>query len=188
MITTVDISFSNADIFQGMIGKTFEKYKCDPFVFSPSVYGIIGFYIGADIFELTALHESVNRFYSDEDVAVFRIRKAEEEEIVTFMDEGKMIETPVRDTIYSIDLIKDYETVSHRGEDRTLISTKGIIIHLNDGNEISFEIGTWFSEFITIQKGYNLIEKFTPTQEFIEEWEGCNGYDANVRREVITIH
>ena len=84
----VDISFSNTDMLRGMIGKTFEKYKCDPFVFSPSVYGIVGFFIGTDIYRLTSLTRNVSRFYTDEDVAVFQIDKATEEGIVTMMDEG----------------------------------------------------------------------------------------------------
>jgi hypothetical protein len=186
-VKAVDISFSNTDMLRGMIGKTFEKYKCDPFVFSPSVYGIVGFFIGTDIYRLTSLTRNVSRFYTDEDVAVFQIDKATEEGIVTMMDEGQMIDTPVKDTIQSIDLVIDRETISHNGEDRTLISTKGIVFNLAGGNEISFEIRTWFSEFITIQKGYDLIKKFTPTEEFLEEWEDSAGYDASVRREVVTI-
>lgn len=184
----VDISFSNTDILRGMIGKTFEKYKCDPFVFSPSVYGIVGFYIGTEIYRLTSLTKSVSRFFSDEEVAVFQMDKVTDEDIVTMMDEGQMIDTPVKDTVQSIDLIIDQEKVSHNGEDRTLISTKGIIFHLASGNELSFEIRTWFSEFITIQKGYELIKKFIPTQEFLDEWEDSDGYEASIRREVITIH
>ena len=30
------------EIFKKMIGKQFNKYKCDPFEFSTSVYGIVG--------------------------------------------------------------------------------------------------------------------------------------------------
>lgn len=182
-----DISFSDIAIFKGMIGQVFDKYKCDPFVFSPSVYGIVGIYIGKDIFKMTSLQKSVSRFYADEDVATFQFAHARDNEIVTMMDKGQMIETPVKDTIKLIDIINDYETVSHNGEERMLISTKGIIFHLDGGNEISFEIGTWFSEFITIRKGYNLIQNFTQIQDFLEEWEDSDGYKAKARREVITI-
>lgn len=184
---TVDISFSNTDMLKGMIGQVFEKYKCDPFVFSPSVYGIVGFYIGKNIFRMTSLQKVVSRFYADEEVATFQFAHATDDEIVTLMDNGQMIETPVKDTIKVIDVINDYETVSHNGEERTLISTKGIIFYLDGGNEISFEIGTWFSEFITIRKGYELIQKFTQIQDFLEEWEDSVGYEADARREVVTI-
>jgi hypothetical protein len=53
--------------------------------------------------------------------------------------------------------------------------------------EISFEIRTWFSEMITVEKGYDLIEKFTPIDDFLEEWEGCDGYNAKSTREIITL-
>lgn len=186
---TVDISFFDfdTDIFRGMIGQKFEKYKCDPFVFSPSVYGIVGIFIGEDVFKLTSISKVVHRFFSDEDVAIFQFEKTTKEDIVTMMDEGQMIETPVMDTITAIDLINDRETVSHNGDERNLLSTKGIIFHLEDGNEISFEIRTWFSEFITIQKGYDLIQKFVPEKDFLEEWEDSEGYVPSVRREVISI-
>ena len=75
---TVDISYFDTDTLRGMIGKTFKKYRCDPFLFSPSVYGIIGFYIGTDIFSLTSFTRNVSRFYVDEDVAVFQIDKVTE--------------------------------------------------------------------------------------------------------------
>lgn len=182
-----DISFVDIDIFRGMIGCIFEKYKCDPFVFSPNVYGIVGFYIGADAFKLTSLHKTVNRFFAEEDVAAFQFEKTDDKNLVTMMDGGQMIETPVKDVICAIDLVKDYETVSHNGDERTFVSTKGIIFHLKGGNEVSFEIKTWFSEFITIQKGYNLIEKFASTEDFLDEWEDSEGYEAKVRREAIKI-
>ena len=183
----VDVSFSNTDIFRGMIGQTFEKYKCDPFVFSPSVYGIVGFYIGKDIYKMTALQQTTERFYANEDVVTFQFGQADDDEIVTMADEGQMIETPVKDTIKRIDIINDHETVSHDGDEHTLISTKGMIFYMTGGNEISFEIRTWFSEFITIRKGYDLIKKFAPKEEFLEEWEESDGYDASVHREVFTI-
>ena len=34
----------NEDIFKRMIGKQFYKYKCDPFVFTNTVTGIVGLY------------------------------------------------------------------------------------------------------------------------------------------------
>lgn len=186
-MSTVDISITGQEIFRTMIGRPFMKYKCDPFVFSPSVYGIVGFYIGEDVFKMTALHKTVSRFFENDDVTVLQLEIATDKDIVTMMDEGQMIETPVKDVIRSIDIIKDHETVSHQNDDRTLISTKGIIFHLEGGNEISFEIGTWFSEFITVRKGYDLIQKFKKTQDFLEEWEGNQSYMASVWREIITI-
>ena len=66
-------------------------------------------------------------------------------------------------------------------------STKGIIFHLASGNEISFEIGTWFSEMITIRRGYELVKSFTSVEEFLEDWEDSEGYFPECNREVKTI-
>ena len=182
-----DISFNNLDLLQGLIGKPFTKYKSDPFVFSPSVFGIIGCYIGNDVFKLTALQKMTSRFFTEDNIATFSFEPSADSEIVSMMDNGQMIETPVKDTILSIDLINDTEIVSNNNESRALVSTKGIIFHLTGGNEISFEIGTWFSEFITIRKGYNLIQQFIPTQDFIDEWSDSDGYTPAVDRSVTTI-
>ena len=38
--------------------------------------------------------------------------------------------------------------------------------------ELSFEKNIWFSEDITVGKGYNLIDRFTPASEFEEGWSG----------------
>ena len=186
MIIT-DVSVKNTDVFQKMIGKSFDKYRCDPFVFTPSVYGIVGIYISGEAYKITSLHQHVERFYSNEDVAIMSVDSASDKEIVTMMDDGELIDTPIKDTIVSIDLINDREIVYHEEEQRIFISTKGIIFHLKSGNEVSFEIDTWFSEMITIKRGYELIKQFTPLEDFAEEWEDCEGYTPECSREIITI-
>lgn len=40
------------EIFKRMISQKFIKYKCDPFVFTNTVTGIVGLYIGEKVFEL----------------------------------------------------------------------------------------------------------------------------------------
>lgn len=185
----VDIRLDRAtmEVLKNMIGKTFEQYSCDPFVFTPNVFGIVGFRIGGETYKMTSNLESIQRFFHDDDVAVMRITHCQSGEIVSMMDGGQMIDTPVQDTIISIDIVNDRETVSHDGEKKELLSTKGIVFHLTSGNEISFEIGTWFSEMITIRRGYELIKQFTPLAGFAEEWEDSEGYAPDCSREVITV-
>ena len=171
-----------------MIGKQFNRFKCDPFLYSPTVYGIVGIYVDDEPFKITSLFESEMRFFNPDDVAVFRIKHADETEIKTFMDGGTLIETPVLNKIVSIDIVIDHQSLEHGGETQTLDYTVGLIFHLENTVEISFEIKTWFSEMITIQKGYKLIEKFTAVDDFLEEWEGCEGYMAKCTREIVTIN
>ena len=65
-------------------------------------------------------------------------------------------------------MVNDLKTLSHDEVQKELLSTKGIIFHLAGGNEISFEIGTWFSEMITICRGYELIKQFTPLADLMK--------------------
>ena len=174
-------------VFKSMIGKRFEKYKCDPFVYSPMVYGIVGIYVGGAVYKLTSLCESVVRFFNTDDVAVFRIEQTTDAEIKSFMDGGELIETPVSNKIVAIDIVTDHQKLEHGGETRSLDYSVGIVFHLEDEREISFEIKTWFSEMITIEKGYKLIEKFKSVNDFLEEWEDCDGYAAKCERETVSL-
>ena len=187
MNTSIIISNKEFDLLKSMIGKTFDKYKCDPFINSPMVYGIVGIYINDKAIKITSPLKEVQRFLEIEEVASLQIDESTNENIKTFMDDGEMIDTPVNSKIKSISVVNDYQTIEHKGQIYEFNSTVGLIFLLEDSREISFEIGTWFSEMITIQKGYNLIDKFTPIDDFIEEWEDCEGYIPNSKREVIVI-
>ncbi len=185
----VDISFNNTtiEILAGMIGKRFEAFSSDPFIFAPDVFGIVGFQIDGRSFKMTSDLEVVQRFYHEDDVAVMKVTECQRSEIVSRMVNGHLVITPVQDTITSIDVVNDRESVAHSGERKEMLSTKGVIFHLASGNEISFEIGTWFSEMITIRRGYELIKQFTPLADFYEEWEDSEGYTPECSREVISV-
>ena len=182
-----DITLKDTELIQSLIGKKFEKIKCDAFVFSPTVFGIIGLYVDGKIFKLTSLLKPVERFYSNEEVAQLKIELANDSEIKSMMDDGEMIETPVNDIIRSVIIINDDEMISHASEQRVFSSTKGIVFQLKSGNEISFEIGTWFSEFITVRRGYTLVKQFASTNDFLEEWEDSADYNPSVERNIITL-
>ena len=187
MTNSAIISKNEIDILKNMIGKTFDKYKCDPFINSPMVYGIVGIYVGGKSFKLTSLLKEVNRFLTTDEVAQFEITETIDDDIKTFMIDGEMIETPVKSKIKSISIVNDFQTIEHQERLYEFNSTVGLIFALEDSREISFELGTWFSEMITIQRGYNLIEKFTPTTDFFEEWEDCDGYIPKVKRKITVI-
>lgn len=178
----IDISFNSitTKMLKGIIGKTFDFYCCDPLEFSSSVLGIVGFKIEGKFYKLTCELEQTTRFWNEDEIARLRLEKCGNQKPETRMDGGAMIDAPVHDTIVKIDLVNDFESVAFENDHRTLYSTKGLIFYLSSGNEISFESGTWFSEMITIQRGYYLIDKFTPVDDFLEEWENCKGYTASV--------
>ena len=185
----VDISFSGAatGLLKGIIGKTFDLYSCDPFEFSPSVFGIVGIKVEDKFYKLTCNLEKAIRFWNEDEIAQLRFEECGDQRPESRMDGGTMIDMPIRDKIVGIDVINDLESVTFDGEKRTFRSTKGIIFRLSSGNEISFEVDTWFSEMITIQRGYNLIDKFTSVDDFLEEWEDCKGYTATVERTIVSL-
>lgn len=50
------------------------------------------------------------------------------------------------------------------------LTSKSFIIELADGLEISFEREIWFSEEINIERGYKLVNKFSPISTITEGW------------------
>ena len=175
------------NVFKGMIGKRFDKFKCDPFVYSPMVYGIVGIYVDDEVYKLTAQLESVKRFFSTDEVAVFRIGQTTDAEVKSYMDGGELIETPVSSRIIAIDIVTDHQCVENNGTVQSLDYSIAVVFHLEDERDISFEIKTWFSEMITVEKGYNLIDKIESVDSFLEEWDGCEGYSAKCSREIVSL-
>lgn len=187
MITSTIITKNEYDILKKMIGKCFQKFKCDPFIYTPMVYGVVGLYIDNNVYKLTSLFDNVKRFLANDDVAKFKLECSNDESIKTFMDNGKLINNYVNQTINTITVVNDHQSITYEDKVYKFNSTVGIIFKLDDDLEISFEIGTWFSEMITIKKGYDLLDKFTPIDDFYEEWKDCEGYEPKCTREVVVI-
>ena len=173
-------------IFTNIKGCQFEQYKADPFVYSPMVFGIVGISVNGESYKITARLKEAQRFYTTEEVVCLEIEKVAEENIYSLMDDGEMITTPVYNTIHSVEVVTDFQTISKDSDVKEFTHTVGYIFKMIDGLEISFEIGSWYSEMITIRKGYDLINRFTPVEEFYEEWEDT-GFKAECRREIKVI-
>lgn len=69
------------EIFKRMISQKFIKYKCDPFVFTNTVTGIVGLYIGEKVFELKNEQTAFQYFDSMDDVALWNIKEISDSEI-----------------------------------------------------------------------------------------------------------
>ena len=76
---TIDVRFSASDMaeIKSMVGKRMIGYKCDPFIFSTSVYGIVGIRLEDTSYAFTNSLEVMDYFGDPEDVARFRISKVE---------------------------------------------------------------------------------------------------------------
>lgn len=187
-MVTIDKRFNanELDIIKEMSGKVFEGYECDPFIFTTSVYGIIGLHVGGKAYTITNFVQVENYYGRDEDVANFRVDIAKPGAIHSYMDGGKLINTPVDSTISRVRVINEHQKLFYRGEQTYDVQvTRGIIFELSDGRQISFEKDVWFSEEITIERGDDVISKFTPCEEFIHNWDGADDYRAECSREEI---
>lgn len=162
----------NEAIFREMVGKQFLKYKCDPFVYANSVTAIVGLYIGDEIFELNNNQTTVDYFGTEDDCAVFSMKKIQEDSIVSLFDDVEQIDTPVAEAIRKITLVNENQRIYENGEQTYNVwLTRGIIFHFKE-REISFEKDNVpFSEEIIIQRGYNLIDKFSSKNDFLEGWD-----------------
>ncbi len=174
-MTDLTLDADSMNILKSMVGKQLRHYSHDPFYFRPVVFNVVGFYIGEESFKLEVKRKVVEYFFDVDDVSYMTFAKSEPEKIVSKLLNGKLIDVPTLDTIVGIDVVNDREIVTCGGVRREVFSTKGVIFRLATGNEISFEIQPWFSEMITIRRGYDLIKSFVPLEDFLEDWEPEEG-------------
>lgn len=71
-------------------------------------------------------------------------------------------------------------------EKKFLVYKKLFIFKFKDKYELSFEKNILFSEEISIEKGYNLIERFSPISEFEESWS--EEFIGKCERDIIIIN
>ncbi len=175
------------DLLKEFIGKKFVKFKMDPIEYSPVSIEHVGLYIGEKIYELSAKQKKINRFFSEDEVALFNISEAKESDLVSRLEGVDFIDVPVNEVVKSIFMVVDTETVTHNVESREMKTVKALVFGLEGGNEVSFEISEWFSDIINVEKGYELIEKVQSIDDFLEEWEDCEEYVPSVTREIVKI-
>ena len=162
------------------------KYKCDPFEFSTSVYGIVGIAFEDASYAFTNLTEVIDYYGEQEDVALFKIERKPFSVIQSLIHNQTMIETPVESIISEIIVVNEHQQLFENKEQTyDVLLTRGIIFRFIDGLELSLEKNIWFSEDITVKKGYNLIDNFSPTSEFVESWSGS--YRGECSRETVLL-
>lgn len=184
----IDVRFNHTELglIKEMLGKVLRKYKCDPFEFSTAVYGIVGICTSDSAYAVTNEISVLDYYGAMEDVAVLGIKKSTEEEIQSLIIGNTMISMPVNKIIKEVDIVNEHQQVFENDiKTYDVWLTRGIIIRLEDDTEISLEKNVWFSEMITVDKGMNLLKKFTPVKEFADDWEG--DFRGECSREVVTI-
>lgn len=185
---TIDIRFDDhmISILKSMVGKKLLRYKCDPFIYSPVVYGLVGVCTDSGSFAFTNRIEVLDHYGADEDVAVFRLEERPEDQIVSLVQDVKIVDIPVNRFIQEIQLINEHQMLYMNGtQTYDVWLTRGVIFIMDDGLEISLEKNVWFSEMITVNRGEHLIDAFAPTGNFSDDWEAP--YLGKCERETIRI-
>lgn len=158
-------------IFNAMVGKTLESICHDPFVYSNSVYGIAGMKVEDTYYKVSNEIEVRDYFGEKEDVAVFNISEDIPENIHSMIEDSSMITVPINQKIKYIDVVNEHQCLYENGaQTYDVWITRGFVVELEDGLQISFEKEIWFSKDINIERGYNLIDKFFPVNRVIEGW------------------
>lgn len=180
---TIDMRF-DYNVFKQMIGKTFNKYRSDEFVFNNSVTGTVGIFVDENVYEFSNEQKTVDYFGQQDDYAVFEISTSSENKIKSFFDNTKQIDTPVNQIIKKITVINENQQLFKNGlQTYNVWLTRGIIFDLGD-REIAFRKDPCpFSEEIEIYRGYDLINKFPKNTDFLEGW----GNDETPKTENQTI-
>ena len=185
---TIDVRLPATDMtnLQDMIGKRLDGYKRDSFLGSADVYGIVGLRVEGDAWTFTNFIEVADYYGADEDVAIFRMQRVAWDDIRSCFPSEAMTETPVGRVISSIDVVNERQKL-FVGEVQTyaVCLTRGIVFKFDDGSELSFEKSIWFSEIITVKKGCDLVQSFSPTDEFVESWE--DDHRGECSREIVEL-
>lgn len=174
------------EIFKKMISQKFIKYKCDPFVFTNTVTGIAGLYIGEKVFELKNEQTAFQYFDSMDDVALWNIKEVNDLEIHSVFENTEQIDTSINQNINSITLVNEHQTVNIQNQEYDLWLTRAIVFHLENCDIYFEKDSTAFSEEIEIKRGYDLLSEFPKRNDyFLDQW--IEGIKSDVQTEFIEI-
>ena len=189
MMKKVDNRLNESEMqsLRNMIGKQFEKYRCDPFEFSSSVYLTVGIFADGMVFELRNEQQIVDDFGVVADVAIFTLSESLDEKIESGSEGIIQIDTPINEIIKAIRVVNENQRLYENGvQTYDVWLTRGIIFSFNE-RELSFEKDfVSFSEEINIRRGVELLDTFCGTEHFQENWEK-DGTVPECSREIMTI-
>jgi hypothetical protein len=175
----IDVRFNEEEInfIKEMVGTTLTKVKCDYSYIPCRAYGFVGVITDKNTYEFSNQIQVMDFFGDKEDVADFRLRSCLESQIKSAFLNGKLKDVPINKIIKEIDVVNEHQKLfENEIQTYDVWVTRGVIFKLIDGEEVSIEKSVWFSEVIELERGVNLLNKFTPVEEFAEEFtEDCRG-------------
>ena len=179
---TIDIRLNENErqALHALIGTEFTSMQHDEFTFVNSSTEVVAFDFYGKHYYLYSFTEPMDYYGADEDIAVWTF----EEKRYPIVDDKHFICTPVKAIINGVSIVQENQRVYKEGEQiYNVWLTRGIIFDLGD-HQISFEKAVWFSEEIYIQRGNDLIKRFTPTEEFCKADNWGSGMTAECTRTI----
>ena len=166
---SIDIRFKSSEmqLLQSIIGNKITSISHDRFMFVNASSQVVQINSTNGEFYLYSFCEPLEYFGTTEDVAVWSL----EEKRYKVVDSKDFIDNPINEVVKNIFLIQENQRLyKNRKQIYDVWLTKGIIFDFGT-YQLSFEKAIWFSEEIYIQKGYDLIEKFAPVSDFVNnDW------------------
>ena len=152
-------------LLKQMIGCEFDKIVHDEFTYTNSVYGRVSLFINDRIYSIDN-ETKVVEFYGDkEDIAIIDLKEINIDQVKSLISTKKQIDMPIRRIIKSIDIINYHINVKYDKKEYDNTWTEGIIFDFGD-KQLSFERTDSFTEMIEINKGYDLITKFSKVEDY----------------------
>ena len=180
--TDTRMSTEEISILAGMVGKRFEKYLCDEFVFSPAVYQIVGLYVGGRTFVLLNETQELDYFGSVDDVAIIGVKEVTSGAIKSHVVGSEMVKTPVDQIIEDVIVITDTEYMSKDGVDLYRYDFTAAIVFVLSDRQIVFERDCWFSEDFLIYRGPDAFDKIKTAEENASK---SNTLDVRMERSIV---
>lgn len=168
-MTSIDIRLKPYEvaILKQLPGKKLEYIVHERFLNSNLVYFLVKVKVETiDPFYFYSHTEVLDYYGSPEDVAVMSIVSEPPLEC----EQLELIETPINETIRSIDLVQENQQ-EFCGDEQEYDNyvTRGTIFNFDD-SQLSIEKSIWFSESFVIGRGTNLIEAYAPASDFEADW------------------
>lgn len=167
---SIDIRLKSNEmaVLNSMVEKKLISVKHEPFVFVNSSSQVVQINSEIGEFYLYSFVESLDYFGSEEDVAVWSL-EAMPNKVV---ERKNFVETPFNENVKKIIVVQENQRLfQNEAQIYDIWLTRGIIFDFGE-RQYSLEKAVWFSEDIYLQKGYDLINKFTSVDKFIDsDWD-----------------
>lgn len=152
-------------LLASMIGKEFEKYRCDPFIFNNMVYRIVSLFIGGEVYQFQNNASAQEYFGTTEDICNLCIMRASVSDAHSALDNVPQIDMSFNASIVRIILVNETQCMHNSNKLIDEYSfVRCIIFVLSDGREVSFEKTDDFSEQIAIRRGHDLVNQISLVQ------------------------